>query len=562
MRTLVLQLARFGDIYQTWPTLKALKRLSPKGELHVLVRERFHQALNGLDGVTVHVWPTADILAPIYEFGDIESAQAGLAQILKPLSDLKFDRILNLSFSPLSSYLTDVLSEGESGSRAEVSGYTRFADGYLSIPDDTSAYFYAQVGTGRSNRYHITDLFASVAGVDLTESDFSSSNVAAEDRRDVVIHMGASQHNKTYPPEMWVKVIQKISLSLSVADSIRLVGSADEAALAAAVIGQLQNSESVLNSVGQTSLTELMAILSNARLLIGADSAPVHMAALTATPVLNLSCPYVNFWETGPHSAGSRVLFAHDLSALSSETIAIEAMSMIRGEEPVWAEVVRPSCLEPFQAIRATESLSWKLTEAIYTNCDYPALTSQRDLLSMQRLNELADLALRQFESFRNKPSNTMALNILAEVDGMISKVARVNPVVRPLVEWFETERLRIPPGTIEQTLERSEQVFQNLLLVTSVYYSNQNVHELVKNALDQSEECIHPLREYEFSGIESRFQNLVSNLHSLARHSPKVGESTWSSVLSGMTQALEARDYIKVADILQWDLVPTLRSL
>jgi hypothetical protein len=340
------------------------------------------------------------------------------------------------------------------------------------------------------------------------------------------------------------------------------VGSGEERALAETVMEQAGSAASVINSVGQTTLVELMTFIAHAKLLIGADSAPVHMAALTATPVLNLSCARVNFWETGPHSAGSRVLFAHDLSALSPETVALESVSMIRAETPICAEAVRPSCLGSLQSLRESENLSWKLTEAIYTGADYPTFTSGRDLLSMQRLNELADLALSQLENIKLNSSNITALKILNEVDGMISTVARMNPDVLPLVEWFETERLRIPPGTPEQTLERSQKVFQNLLLVSSVYHVPREISQLVQRAIEGSMACIGALREYEFSPIESRFQELVSTLHDLARFSPKVGALNWSSVLASMTGALEGRDYIRIADILQWDLVPELRGL
>ena len=51
MRILVLQLARFGDIFQTWPTLKALRRQHPESEIHFLVRSRFSEAASGLTGI-------------------------------------------------------------------------------------------------------------------------------------------------------------------------------------------------------------------------------------------------------------------------------------------------------------------------------------------------------------------------------------------------------------------------------------------------------------------------------------------------------------------------------
>src|SRR4051794_29867404 len=110
MRILVLQLARFGDIYQSWPAIKALQRSFPGAEVHALVRSRFSQATEGLAGVTVHELNTADVLKPILESGDENAALSRLSDLIERLEALRFDRIINLSFSPFSSYLTNAIA--------------------------------------------------------------------------------------------------------------------------------------------------------------------------------------------------------------------------------------------------------------------------------------------------------------------------------------------------------------------------------------------------------------------------------------------------------------------
>ena len=45
MKILILQLARLGDIYQTWPTVRALKRtLGSDVQVDMLIRSRFAAA--------------------------------------------------------------------------------------------------------------------------------------------------------------------------------------------------------------------------------------------------------------------------------------------------------------------------------------------------------------------------------------------------------------------------------------------------------------------------------------------------------------------------------------
>jgi heptosyltransferase-3 len=280
MRIFVLQLARFGDVFQTWPTLQALRRVHPGCELHLLVRSRFRSAVEGLADVIVHDFPTPQILQPIFEREDTDAALDTLIQALQPLKDLHFDQIINLSFSPMSSYLTDWLTE----ENTSVRGYTRHSDGYLHIPDDTSAYFYAQVGVGRSNRYHLTELFAAVAGVDLCPADFPQAT--SDPRQGIAVHLGASTEEKSYPGELWLKVLRQLDQASK--ETIHLIGAKEEEALSATLVRELASSK-LRNWVGQTTWAQTHQLVQTVRLLIGADSAPIHLASLYDTPTLNLS---------------------------------------------------------------------------------------------------------------------------------------------------------------------------------------------------------------------------------------------------------------------------------
>jgi ADP-heptose:LPS heptosyltransferase len=500
MRTLVLQLARFGDIYQSWPVLRALRRADPGGELHVLVRPRFADGLNGLDGVIPRILPTPEILGPILDHADVDGAHALLTGFLHGLGD--FDRIVNLSFSPVSSFLTDILAA------REVRGYTRHADGFLSIPDDPSAYFYAQVGIGRANRYALTDLFAAVAGVDLREEDFRPPSdtpvaLAPAAREDlVVVHLGASQAEKTYPPELWARVLCEIKKVYQ--GKIALIGSADEKPLSDGVL-RLAGDPPVDNRVGSTDLNGVFALLGSARLLIGADSAPVHMAALTATPVLNLSCAAVNFHETGPQSAGSRVLHVQEMHQLAPERVVAEALAMLEDKAPVGSCYTRAKRGEPWRAVgQPDDDFTWALVQALYTGTTYPQARHTADKLAFQRLFEVAELALAQLDRADGGDNR-----VLGMVDELLEEIPRLHPPVDPVVQWFQTQRLRLGPAPIEDD-----------------------------------------------------FQTLVSLLQDLARHSTKVGERSWSSVLFAMNDALHRRDFIDLADQLEYELKPHLKTL
>ena len=214
MKILILQLARLGDIYQTWPVLRALKRSHPGAQIHFLTRSTFAPAAPGKD-VIDHHWmlDSKDILLPLIdEKPDIKTSLRRLSSMTMALRMEEYQMIVNLSFSPFSSCLAKELQTPG----CEIKGYTRTDDDFLSIPDDGSAYFYAQAGIGRANRIHVTDLFAFIAGVELTDADWimpeadhllSKSAVVREaGQNPIVIHVGASDLGKTLTWTKWMQV--------------------------------------------------------------------------------------------------------------------------------------------------------------------------------------------------------------------------------------------------------------------------------------------------------------------------------------------------------------------
>ncbi len=84
---------------------------------------------------------------------------------------------------------------------------------------------------------------------------------------------------------------------------------ASEVQLAAAIVSQCRTA--LVNWVGQTSLKQLLALLASARLVVGPDSGPLHMAATVGTPALGLYA-HSNPARTGPLAAGSQVVSVYE----------------------------------------------------------------------------------------------------------------------------------------------------------------------------------------------------------------------------------------------------------
>lgn len=478
MKTLVLQLARLGDIYQTWPVLRALKRGG--AEVHLLVRDKFKVAAEGNEAIaSIWTMDSREILGPlINDKPDIDAAMERIDSLLVRLSTQEFQRVINLSYSPFSSRLTHLLS----APGVDVRGYSRHLDGWLDVVDDASAYFFAQVGPDRQNRVHLTDIFAETAGVILEETDWSRApqwrepHVVAEEVaavlsspvRPILVHIGASQSEKTYGAYKWLHVIKGL---LEATDTpVVLLGSTEERAIAQTA-GAVSSARRPVDLVGKTSLRDVFELARWARLLIGGDSAPVHIAALTGTPVLNLSFSSVSFWETGPKSAGSRILAFASPQDLASDLVVREALTMLDGNNGDERVIHVRGRLQPYDPPpEKSSSAEWEWLQAIYMGRPFPVPESEACHQGLKRLYQANQLALDQLRRLQSRPGDSIAIGILERFDEIIGVVGRLVPTLNILLRWFQTERVRIGPLPPDEILQRTLALHEKLHEILSLY--------------------------------------------------------------------------------------------
>lgn len=471
MKILCIQLARLGDIYQSWPTLNALRRNYPSAEIHILVRERFKSACVGLSAVNkIIIFPTQDIFAPLFmEHPLLDTSMRNLGLFTESLAAESYDMVINLSFSPASSYFVDAISH----SKTSIHGYTRHADGFLRIPDDASSYFYAQVGVDRNNRIHLTDIFALVSGVELIQEDFSYPEYDRPtllQQPYIVIHVGSSQPEKTCSKRSWTEITDRILDFYE--GQIVFVGSKSEEQFFPTELA----SPKTVNLIGQTELPELFGILSGARALIGGDSVAVHMASLTATPTLNISFSNVRFWETGPRAKGSRVLWFENDNQVSHSRVATELKLMLGGfsaSEFSIEKIETDGVLYKLNTY-SDNDFSWDLVRALYMNIAFPVTDSQTIRHGFMRLRELASLGLEQIAVIQDVKLQSIAISILDEIDSLVNQVGQFVPEISPVVRWFQTEKLRIGPYGMDEVTAITRNIFEKLRDICQIYELNQ----------------------------------------------------------------------------------------
>ncbi len=475
MKILVIQLTRLGDILCTLPTLSAMRRDYPDAQIHLLVRSRFAQAAEGHLAID-HLWKLdaqkilGNLISDSVETKSVgqEKADASLAslsqalialsQVISELRAEKFDKIINLSFSPSSSFIAHLISQG----KIPVVGYSRTSDFYLHIPDEASRYFRSHVGIDKSNRIHVIDIFSWVAGVKIKSSDLCSHDKKLRDGG-IVCHLGASQKQKRWPDEHWTRLLQRLTTELET--QVTLVGTEAEAPWINNIALQVGASSQLRNLAGKTNYAELKRIIERARLFIGADSGPMHVANIVATPTLNLSVGNVRFWETGPIVAGSRVFQCRNPKFLSSDEIFVHAKEMFKGESTIMPVV---ECMNQ-NGVRYTlkneikiRQDQWSVVEWMHFYGPKPEFPGELST-ALNQIVELSKLAISQLEAFYKDSSKAEIVSVLDRVDELMNfLMTNISPVA-PLIEEFLCQKENIPPLSREEVFHQTKRCYEVL---------------------------------------------------------------------------------------------------
>ena len=119
----------------------------------------------------------------------------------------------------------------------------------------------------------------------------------------ILLQPGAGWGNKRYPAAWWGEIARAFAAARP---RVLVLAGPDEAPLAAAVAAAAGEGAAVTLAPG--SLGALAAWLRGARLLVGGDTGPLHLAHALGVPVLALHGP-TDPARHGPYGAPERTLF-------------------------------------------------------------------------------------------------------------------------------------------------------------------------------------------------------------------------------------------------------------
>ncbi|MCK9240858.1 glycosyltransferase family 9 protein [Desulfocurvus sp.] len=307
MRSLVINLTRFGDLLQTQPVISGLKARGE--EVGLVCLDNFSGAAGLLRGVdAVFPLPGAALLACL-ERGWRE----GLAELwhwaeggLRPFGA---GRIMNLTATLPARLLTRLAGD------APQVGFGMDAFGFGRNSSAWAAFLVASSRNRGSSPFNLVDQFWEVAGLGpgrreyaLAGADAGAGSRAGEllagappgCRGLVGFQLGASAAVRRWPLERFAELGALLWRGHGLCPV--LLGAPGEAELGArfAALGACP----ALDLTGRTSLPVLAAVLERMRLLVTNDTGTMHLAAGLGVPVCAVFLATAQPWDTGPYAEG------------------------------------------------------------------------------------------------------------------------------------------------------------------------------------------------------------------------------------------------------------------
>lgn len=352
LRTLVIQLARLGDLVQTLPVLDALRSRRPDMRVDLLcaapladlVRERFPvNSVLPWDGSRCRAW--AD------EWGrDPRGTVQRLQQYIEGLSAERYDEACNLNQHERAILAAHLLAARVTGAGAT---------GPLSAELDPWAdYLRLVAGQRGHNRIHLADAFCGLCRVKPRGRGLSLMNGSAELPRDLqdigrdeadwaAIVVGAGEPERCVPPPVWTAWIAAF-LSAHSRGKVMLIGSAGEREAAHAIQSALPSMllGRLWDATGRTDLCQLAAILSRSTWVIGADTGPLHLGSAVGARAIGIYFARARVHETGPYGDGHWV-FQHQDQTTPTEwpirpslDLVLNGRATAEGKWEVWTSHV------------------------------------------------------------------------------------------------------------------------------------------------------------------------------------------------------------------------------
>jgi len=351
VRILILQLTRMGDMIQTTPLVRGLKKKYPNAHITAMLRPMsvpIAERVPEIDDVIVY---EEDDIFHDLQSGDSDRLLRAYITTETYINDLRkrqFDVAYNCTHSTISGMLLRIV-EMPRVFGADFNDEWRFV-----LRGPWTNYFFTSAMTREYNALNLCDVFQRIEPDPAPRQDLALEVTAADraaaqailDKADVgpddkiiCFQIGASDDNKRWAEANYAALAKRIVEKYNA--RIFLVGVKDEGrygerfeTLAPGLATHL---------FGKTSIGELAGLLERSDLLVTNDTGTMHVAATVKCPITLVSVGYVQFRETGP--------YLPDCVAIEKRRVELKRSGWSSAATPIEEQ---PSPHHVFQAVEAT----------------------------------------------------------------------------------------------------------------------------------------------------------------------------------------------------------------
>lgn len=317
-QVLIINITRMGDLIQMVPLLSRLEEEWPGVAIDLIVDAEFAHVAGLIPGIRQVLTFDFQLLMDETRVRarDVIALYQDLARWVRPWLSVGYDRVVNLTFNRRSAFLVKCF--GCSDER----GMTTAQDGSFVVKNPWMKYFVDFHVYRQLNRFNIVDLFAlggsgpgsfhpirlQVPG-DMEEWARTYLRQSGLPDGWIGIQVGASDPMKAWRPEYFGQMMARLSQQRQV--GFVLIGTRKEEAEVQAALQCYRKAGGegiICEAVGQTTVSQLVALLDQCQLMVTNDTGPMHLAVGVNIPVLNVSVGHVDFQETGPFGPGHWVV--------------------------------------------------------------------------------------------------------------------------------------------------------------------------------------------------------------------------------------------------------------
>ncbi len=313
-RTLIIQLARLGDLLQSIPVLFSLCEKYSDQSFDLLCPQPLVGLGKLFPGIEQTIpWNGEDwhVLAKSWD-GTLPQGNSQVVEYFSRFPAIPYSVAYNLNNHPRSILAAHLLSERVIGSGDL---------GPLNPSRPPWVEYLRQVACERSlNRIHLSDAFCGICGVQPPVALPHLEPAVFELPTDIVltindsslvkigIVLGAGDVDRRVPVSTWKRLIEGCTEQFPNCVCM-LIGGAGEREIAMAIEDQLSSIylSRILNCVGRTSLPELAHVFHRCQWVVGSDTGPLHLGVACGARVIGWYFSRARVHETGPYGVGHYV---------------------------------------------------------------------------------------------------------------------------------------------------------------------------------------------------------------------------------------------------------------